>query len=204
MINISSFYLSLIIALVLFLIAFLIRNKRNYATFLGVFTIIVKIMQILYFSYLQKSLYYTFNIGFVGIALIFSIIFLLNKSNLMYNIAFFFSYFVVADLVSFAYGNHIYKSNIQNLFVILLEFLIILSIVYGSFFLGKRISYKGYISSIILFIIIVIIYYFKLHIVDIDIMDLIASLNFLNYELKLVAYTILNLVIMSVMYTLKR
>lgn len=206
----NPFYISLILVFIIFLLSFIVRNKRTYASFIATLIIITKISQIAYLSYLRNSLYYNFNIELVGFCLMFTVIFLLSKSNLFYNLSYFFSFHVIANVIEYIYGHHSYRSNIQNFFILFLDFLIILSILYAGLFLGKRININGLTISILTFIAIIISNFILSSIIGIRIINIYNDIEILNYIKHLgnyvfiLLYTVLNILIMYIMYAIKR
>lgn len=140
-----------IVLLVLFSMGFVVRNKYKYAKFLGIVLIIFKALDISYIIFKKWSIFTNFSLVST-VVLISCIIFLITNNRMCFNLSYHFMYVILLILLFIP----IKCDNLLHLFLITTNyFLIILAILYGSYFLRQKVIFAGLVCSIIsLFILI--------------------------------------------------
>lgn len=202
---ILAIFISFCIVATLFLVGFLVKNKYKYAKVLGSILIIHKIIEIFYLLFLEKFKIFTNFSLVINFILLISLLYLFTNHKLLFNISYHFLYIVILKILFIASK---YKTPTYLYIVTLGYFLIILSILYGAFFLKQKVYFVGYIASIISVVVLIILSGMVNKSLHTNMMFtenyINSSLSFLKFNLYLIILMIANIVGISLMYIIKK
>lgn len=202
---IFALFISFCIVTLLFSIGFLVKSKHKYAKVLGSILIVHKVIEIFYLLFLEKFRIFTNFSLVINFILLVSILYLFTNHKLLFNISYHFMYIIILKIL---FITSKYKTNTYLYIVTLGYFLIILSILYGAFFLRQKIYLVGYITSIICVIVLIILSGMLNKAIHTNMMFtenyINSSLSFLKFNLYLIILMIANIVGVSLMYVIKK
>lgn len=146
-IHMYSIIISLIISCILLILPNLIILK-NYNIFLGFLLLLCKIFDSVFRVISEKEVIpNVFPIHMCNFSIIFTALFLIFNSNILFNISFFFSYGALFAII--LPGINVYYNNLYVHIFMLNHFLQFVGIIYGFIYLNQYINFKGFLFSCI-------------------------------------------------------
>lgn len=152
----QSFWFCFILCLILFLMPYLIKGleKGKYTTFLGYFCIFAKILDSFYRIIFEKYPWYdTVPLNLCNVSLIIGGIYFITRKRIYFNLLYF--YFSGAILAVILPGVIEYYTIPYMHVFMLTHTLEIFAVIYGFVHLDERITTKGLIVSLIIYILLI-------------------------------------------------
>lgn len=199
-----AIFISILVISILFNLGFIV-NKYKYAKVLGSIILIHKIIEICYMIFIEKYTILTNFSLIINFILLISVIYLFSNNKLLFNISYHLIYII---LIKILFTIPKYRTNIYLYIVTLGYFLIILAIIYGTFFLRHKVYFVGYVISIISFIILTILSGMINKVLHTNMMYtngyITNQLSFIRFNIYLIILMIANIVGISFMYIVKK
>ncbi len=204
--HLMGVFLAILISKILFIVAKPF-NKEKYGKFLGYLILISKSIDILIRLFIEKyPAIEALPFHFCNIAIIISGIYLITRIEYLYTIVYCWSY--GAFLTLLIPSTFTFSTRTYILFFFLTHVMIILSAVYGYVNYNHRVSFKGYILSLILFALTVINAFIWNNMLGTNFMYvndyILPFLSFMPFKIYIVLFLTLHILVMTLLYLVFR
>lgn len=153
-IHIQTFVFSILFAIFLLLIPKFFSKSidiKKYATFLGIFTILSKILDSAYrYLYQNEPLSNVTLVHLCNFAVVFAALYLIFKTEMLFNITYFLSFGAAFALV--LPGVRVYYNPIYVYIFMTTHVLEFVAVFYGFMYLNGKITFRGFRNSCIILI----------------------------------------------------